>query len=50
MFLHATGDDFIVPENSKVNFDSWGGKIKEFKLFDGDHTSERPDEIISLAV
>ena len=39
LFLHATGDDFVVPENSKLNFDSWGGKIKQYKTFDGDHES-----------
>ena len=40
----------MVPENSKVNFDSWGGKVKEYKTFDGDHISERPHEIIALSI
>jgi PhoPQ-activated pathogenicity-related protein len=41
-FLHASGDEFIVPQNSKDNFDAYKGEAKVYKQCPGDHNSERP--------
>ena len=38
-------DDFIEMKNTQENFDAYSGEIKEIAFCEGDHNSERPDEI-----
>ena len=45
-FLHAKGDEFVKPDNSRRNFAAYGGALKILKMCDGDHNSERPEQQI----
>jgi len=45
LFIHAMEDDFIEMKNTQENFDAYSGEIKEIAFCEGDHNSERPDEI-----
>lgn len=42
-FLHASGDDFIVPDNSVTNHAAYKGTNKTIELCDGDHNTPRPE-------
>ena len=46
-FLHASGDNFIVPSHSEKNHAAYGGANKTIKMCPGDHNTERPKEIVA---
>ena len=41
-FLHASGDDFIIPDHSVKNHAAYGGSNKVIKYCEGDHNTPRP--------
>jgi hypothetical protein len=41
-FMHASGDNFVLLENSQRVHAAYKGANKALKTFDGDHNSERP--------
>ena len=46
LFLHGRDDVFIIPENTKRNFDAYAGP-KDVEIFAGDHNSERSVKTIN---
>eukprot|EP00917_Polyrhabdina_sp_WS-2016_P004255 GHVP01009736.1.p1 GENE.GHVP01009736.1~~GHVP01009736.1.p1 ORF type:complete len:392 (-),score=80.10 GHVP01009736.1:1794-2969(-) len=46
LFLAAENDEMISPEHAKALFQVHGGEIKEFKLFAGDHNSQRDQGLL----
>ena len=49
-FMHASGDNFVVPENTEKVHNAWAGATKTLKKFDGDHNTPRPEAEINAAL
>lgn len=49
-FMHATGDNFVVLENTQKVFAAYGGTNKTLKTFDGDHNTPRPAASVGEAI
>mmetsp|Transcript_28911 Transcript_28911/g.69494 ORF Transcript_28911/g.69494 Transcript_28911/m.69494 type:complete len:500 (+) Transcript_28911:45-1544(+) len=45
LFLHGTGDDFILPSHAEALYQAYAGE-KALRLFPGDHFSARPPSVL----
>lgn len=46
LFVHGEEDYFVVEEHTIKNFDAYAGEDKIMRKCQGDHTSDRPNDII----
>ena len=50
MFIHAVDDELVKMIHTEENYEAYGGDVKEVQYCEGEHNSERPEEITEAAI